>query len=50
MEVEVNVGWGDSSIVIVGSPDAAVNEFRDHVSTALTNSGSSFPWAAPRLT
>src|SRR5690349_23685064 len=43
VEVEVNAGWGDSVIVIVGLPDAAVKESRDRVSTALTNSGFKFP-------
>ena len=39
VEVEVNVGWGDTLIVIVGLPDAAVKESRDRVMTALSNSG-----------
>jgi magnesium chelatase family protein len=43
VEVEVNVGWGDTLIVIVGLPDAAVKESRDRVTTALTNSGFKFP-------
>src|SRR6185369_7918412 len=43
VEVEVNAGWGDTLIVIVGLPDAAVKESRDRVSTALTNSGYKFP-------
>jgi len=43
VDVEVNVGWGDTVIVIVGLPDAAVKESRDRVSTALTNSGFKFP-------
>jgi len=43
VEVEVNCGWGDTVIVIVGLPDAAVKESRDRVSTALTNSGFKFP-------
>ena len=43
VEVEVNAGYGDSVIVIVGLPDAAVKESRDRVSTALTNSGFRFP-------
>jgi len=43
VEVEVNAGWGDTLIVIVGLPDAAVKESRDCVSTALTNSGLKFP-------
>jgi magnesium chelatase family protein len=43
VEVEVNCGWGDTIIVIVGLPDVAVKESRDRVSTALTNSGFKFP-------
>jgi magnesium chelatase family protein len=43
VEVEVNAGWGETIIVIVGLPDAAVKESRDRVSTALTNSGFKFP-------
>src|ERR1044071_6933783 len=43
IEVEVNAGWGDTIVVIVGLPDAAVKESRDRVSTALTNSGFKFP-------
>src|SRR3954466_14188015 len=43
IEVEVNAGWGDSLIVIVGLPDAAVKESRDRVGTALVNSGFRMP-------
>src|SRR5215467_13046674 len=43
VEVEVNAGWGDTVIVIVGLPDAAVKESRDRVTTALSNSGFKFP-------
>src|SRR3989475_1409057 len=43
VEVEVNAGWGDTLVVIVGLPDTAVKESRDRVSTALTNSGFKFP-------
>jgi magnesium chelatase family protein len=42
VEVEVNAGWGDTFIVIVGLPDTAVKESRDRVTTALTNSGFKF--------
>src|SRR3974390_2882951 len=42
VEVEVNAGYGDTLIVIVGLPDAAVKESRDRVMTALINSGFSF--------
>src|SRR5258708_39327552 len=43
IEVEVNAGWGDTLIVIVGLPDAAVKESRDRVGTALSNSGFNVP-------
>ena len=43
IEVEVNAGWGETIIVIVGLPDAAVKESRDRVTTALGNSGFKFP-------
>ncbi|MFN0067440.1 MAG: YifB family Mg chelatase-like AAA ATPase [Limisphaerales bacterium] len=43
VEVEVNAGYGDTLIVIVGLPDAAVKESRDRVGTALTNSGYRVP-------
>jgi len=43
VEVEVNSGWGDTIVVIVGLPDAAVKESRDRVLTALTNSGFKVP-------
>src|SRR5512136_2186087 len=43
VEVEVNSGWGDTVIVIVGLPDTAVKESRDRVMTALNNSGYKFP-------
>src|SRR5437016_5054902 len=42
IEVEVNAGFGDTIIVIVGLPDAAVKESRDRVMTALLNSGYKF--------
>ena len=43
IEVEVNAGWGETVVVIVGLPDAAVKESRDRVSTAVGNSGFKFP-------
>src|SRR6201996_8449701 len=43
VEVEVNCGYGDSFIALVGLPDAAVKESKDRVSTALSNSGFKFP-------
>src|ERR1044071_2096465 len=42
VEVEVNAGFGDTIIVIVGLPDAAVKESRDRVTTAISNSGYKF--------
>ena len=42
VEVEVNAGNGDTAIVIVGLPDAAVKESRDRVTTAISNSGYQF--------
>ena len=42
IEVEVNAGYGDTLVVIVGLPDAAVKESRDRVMTALINSGFAF--------
>ncbi|MFO1476084.1 MAG: YifB family Mg chelatase-like AAA ATPase [Verrucomicrobiota bacterium] len=43
VEVEVNAGWGDTNIIVVGLPDTAVKESKDRVTTALANSGFSFP-------
>ncbi|HEY3862992.1 MAG TPA: YifB family Mg chelatase-like AAA ATPase [Verrucomicrobiae bacterium] len=43
VEVEVNAGWGDSVVVIVGLPDAAVKESKDRVTTAMSNSGFQLP-------
>ena len=43
VEVEVNAGWGDTVVVIVGLPDTAVKESRDRVSTAISNSAFKFP-------
>ncbi len=42
VEVEVNAGFGDTLIIIVGLPDAAVKESRDRVTTAILNSGYTF--------
>jgi magnesium chelatase family protein len=42
VEVEVNAGYGDTILVIVGLPDTAVKESRDRVMTALINSGFTF--------
>ena len=43
IEVEVNCGYGETFIALVGLPDAAVKESKDRVSTALANSGYKFP-------
>ncbi len=43
IEVEVDSNFGQTNIVIVGLPDAAVKESRDRVMTALTNSGFRLP-------
>ena len=43
VEVEVNCGYGETFIALVGLPDAAVKESKDRVSTALGNSGYKFP-------
>ena len=42
VEVEVNAGFGDTLVIIVGLPDTAVKESRDRVTTALVNSGFTF--------
>src|ERR1700756_5549290 len=42
IEVEVNAGYGDTIIVVVGLPDAAVKESRDRVVTAIGNSNYKF--------
>jgi magnesium chelatase family protein len=43
VEVEVNCGYGETYVALVGLPDAAVKESKDRVSTALANSGYKFP-------
>lgn len=48
VRVEVDVGRGLPAFSIVGLPDAAVQESRERVRSALTNSGFEFPMA--RLT
>jgi magnesium chelatase family protein len=39
VEMEVDTGEGLPSMVIVGLPDAAVQESREHVQAAVKNSG-----------
>jgi magnesium chelatase family protein len=43
VEVEVDTGQGLPKIIIVGLPDAAVQESRERVQSAIKNSGLSFP-------
>ncbi len=43
VDVEVDLGRGLPAVVIVGLPDAALNEARDRVRAALANSGATFP-------
>src|ERR1700761_4498900 len=43
IEVEVNDGRGEVAVVVVGLPDTAVKESRDRVTTAVANSGFSWP-------
>ncbi len=47
IEIEVNSGWGQPQVIIVGLPDAAVKESRDRVKTAIENSG--FKYASKKL-
>lgn len=44
VEVEVNCGHGETAMVVVGLPDAAVKESRDRVKTAVENSGFRRPF------
>ncbi len=43
VDVEVDLGRGLPAVVIVGLPDAALNEARDRVRAAMANSGAAFP-------
>ncbi|MBA2276622.1 MAG: ATP-binding protein [Chloroflexia bacterium] len=43
VEVEVDVGSGQPGMVLVGLPDAAVQESRERVRAAIRNSGGRFP-------
>jgi magnesium chelatase family protein len=43
IEVEVDIGQGLPNIVVVGLPDAAVQESRERVQSAIKNSGFSLP-------
>lgn len=44
LEVEVDLAAGMGTFTIVGLPDAAVNEARERVRSAIKNSGCSFPF------
>jgi magnesium chelatase family protein len=44
VEVEVDVGGGQPGIVVVGLPDAAVQESRERVRSAIRNSGGRVPY------
>jgi magnesium chelatase family protein len=48
IEIEVNTGPGEPSIIVVGLPDAAVKESKDRVVAALANSG--YRWPRKRTT
>jgi magnesium chelatase family protein len=48
IEIEVNTGPGEPSIVVVGLPDTAVKESKDRVIAALSNSG--YHWPRKRTT
>ena len=43
VDVEVDISPGLPSFTIVGLPDAAVQEARERVRTAIKNSGHAFP-------
>src|SRR5260221_12784949 len=44
VEVEVDLANGLAAFMIVGLPDAAVNEAKDRVRAAIKNSGALFPF------
>ena len=44
IEVEVDLSTGMAAFSIVGLPDAAVNEAKERVRSAIKNSGCSFPF------
>jgi magnesium chelatase family protein len=48
IEIEVNTGPGEPSIIVVGLPDTAVKESKDRVIAALSNSG--YRWPRKRTT
>jgi magnesium chelatase family protein len=45
VEIEVHAGWGTTDkIAVVGLPDAAVEERKDRVTSAIFNSGLRWPY------
>ena len=44
VEVEIDIAPGMHAFTVVGLPDAAVNEAKDRVRSAIKNSGCPFPW------
>ncbi len=42
VEVEVDVGSGNPGMIVVGLPDAAVQESKERVRSAIRNSGGRF--------
>src|SRR5579859_3734609 len=44
VEVEVDITPGLLAFTVVGLPDAAVNEAKERVRSAIKNSGCLFPW------
>ncbi len=43
VEIEVDIGHGMGGLIMVGLPDAAVQESKERVRSALKNSGATFP-------
>jgi hypothetical protein len=43
VEVEVDVGFGQPGMIVVGLPDKAVEESRERVRSAIRNSGGRVP-------
>ncbi|MES1180690.1 MAG: hypothetical protein ABUL66_02380 [Verrucomicrobiota bacterium] len=50
VEVEVNCGYGDTFIALVGLPDTAVKESKDRVSRRSPIPATNFRWARRRST
>ena len=43
VQIEVDVGGGLPNMIVVGLPDAAVQESKERVRTAIKNAGFAFP-------